>query len=310
MNIKTYLQPLEHNLEFFVFFSLHDSVLFKSHLKAKLQCKEKSVSIDIFNAGLQETRELLSLFVNSNIDYNVLTLHGTIHFQNMGIIDKEFAIFKTALHCKHLENDEASNVGYEDLKILFELFKVANYVQVLYEVFEKFELRMIIEQQEFVECYDLASKFKDNKCQVDIKLCEAKKILDDIQRKLYLDNSEECRCLETLATIRDSRELFKFILSRKFYGDNDTFRNRFQFITIQLQSMDYDENVLNNLPAAVRLLSPFCSIKDANSDNPFKDFMKSLKENSKFGMEKLKIVNRHMSLILRWFSTSNVSCRL
>lgn len=300
--IETFLKPLEENMEFFVFFSLHESIIFKSHLRAQLRCKGTVYSIEDFSIGLKATKELLSLFVNGNIEYNVLTLDGAIQLN----IDKEFSIFKAALHCKHLEKD-AGSTGYEDLRDLMELFEIANYVQVLYEVFEKFELRMITEQEEFVICYQLASKFKDNLSEVDIKLHDAKEVLSDIRRKLYLESSEEWRCLEVLTTMRDSRELFKFILNRRFYGENDTFRSHFQFITTQLQSMNYDENVLNNLPAAVRVLAPFCSIKDSDSRNPFKDFMESLKENSRFEMEKLKIVNRHMSIVQRWFSTSNVS---
>ena len=305
-NIESFLKPLEENMEFFVFFSLHDSVLFQSHLRYQLQPKKTGFSIEEFNIGLQATKELLTSFVNGSIKYNVLTLYGTVQLNSKTIIDAEFSIFKTALDHKLLVQETGSS-GYEDLKDLIELFEIANNIQVLYEVLEKFELRKIIEQQEFVSCYQLASKFKDNHCEEDIKLHEAKNILSEIRGKLYLQSSDECSCLELLVTICDSQELFKFILSRKFYGEHDTFRSRFQFITTQLQSMDYEENVLNNLPAAVRLLAPFCSIKTSENPNPFMAFMESLKENSTFKMEKLKIVNRHMSIVQRWFSISNVS---
>ena len=304
-SIDAFLKPLKENMEFFVFFSLHDSLLFKSHLKAKLQCKGGAVSMKDLSTELKTTREVLSKFVNGNIDYNSLTLHGAICLNTKDVIEKEFAIFEAALLCKHVEK-QTNSAGYKNLKVLFELFEIANSVQVLYDIFERFELKMVIEQHEFVKCYESASKFKGNQCQ--IKLDEVMGVLTDIQGKLYLKNSEECRCLEVLPTIKDGRELFNFILSRKFY-EGDTFRSRFQFITTQLQSMDYDENVLNNLPAAVRLLAPFCSIKNSHSPNPFKDFMESLKEYSRFEIEKLKIVNKHMSIVQRWFSTSNVSFR-
>jgi hypothetical protein len=313
-------------MKFFVFFSLHDSLLFRCHLRAQFQNKEAAVSIEDFGIGLKATKELLTSFVNGNIEYNVLTLHGAIQFNKKGIgkIDEEFSIFKAALHCKLLEK-ESDSIGYEGLRNLIELFEVADSIQVLHEVLEKFELKMIIEQQEFIQCYQYASEFSDYHCKQDIKLRDAGEALSTIQQKLYLKSQAPTpgqkspsdiskhpklcafKCLETLTTLRDSRELFKFILSRRFYGENDMFRSRFQFITTQLQSMDYDENVLNNLPAAVRILAPFCSIITANSSNPFKDFMEALKESSKFEMERLKIVNRHMSIVQRWFSTSNVS---
>jgi hypothetical protein len=255
------------------------------------------------NIGLKETKELLTLFVNGNIEHNVLTLHGRIQLNSKDIIDKEFSIFEAALDRKLLTK-ATDSTGFEDLKDLIELFEIANKVQVIYEVLEKFELKI---PEEFRQCHEYASQFADYHCKQDTKLHEAGAALRTIQQKLYLSNSEECKCLETLTTIRDSRELFKFILNRKFYGENDTFRSHFQFITTQLQSMDYNENVLNNLPAAVRLLAPFCLIKTSDHYDSFKRFMEALKENSQFEIEKLKIVNGHMSIVQRWFSTSNVS---
>jgi hypothetical protein len=302
-SITTFLQPLEENMEFFVFFSLHDSLLFKSHLRAQFQNKGVIISIDDFSIGLKATKTLLTSFVNGTIEYNVLILHGTVQFSSKDIIDKEFSIFEAALDRKLLEK-KTDSTGFEDLKDLIELFEIANKVQMIREVLEKFDLKM---PQEFLLCYQYASEFTEYHCKQDTKLHEAGEALSKIKQMLYLENCEDCKCLETLATIRDSRELFKFILNGRFYGENDTFRSRFQFITTQLQSMDYNENVLNNLPAAVRLLAPFCLIKTSDHSDSFKRFMEALKENSQFEMEKLKIVNRHMSIVQRWFSTSNVS---
>ena len=304
-SITRFVSPITRNMNFFVFFSLHDSILFKSHLKAHLQGRE-AASVEDLNVGLSETKKLLTSFVNGDIKYNILTLDGKIAFNKMDIVDREFAIFTTALEFQLLTK-EPDSIGYQVVKVLIELFEVANNVLVLLEVFDRFKLNMILEQPEFVELYQFASRFVENHSKIDIKLHEAEDVLKELQTKLYLKGSEECRCLEMLTTIRDSRELFLFILSKKFYGENDTFRNSFQFITTQLQSMDYDENVLNNLPAAVRLLAPFCSVKDSHGINPFKDIMESLRKNSKLEIEKVKIVNQHMSIIQRWFSTSNVS---
>ena len=302
--IKEFLQPLEENIDFFVFFSLLRSILFSEHLKHHLSVFE-DISIEDLNTGLIATKKTLQSFVNGDIKYKDLTLNGVVSLKNVENIDKEFEIFKAGLACNHLRKDTGKG-GYEDLKCLFKLFEIAKKVQIMHDVLETLELGAISAHPEFVECFKLASQFKDTRQDIDIKLCDAKDTLKDIQAKLYLSNSEECKCLEMLLPIKDSRELFNFIVARKFYGDSDAFRNRFQFITTQLQSMDYDENVLNNLPAAVRLLSPFCSLKATSSSNPFKDFMESLKENSKYGTRKLAIVNEHMSIIQKWFSNTNV----
>lgn len=304
--IKNFFLPIEHEMVMFVYFKAHGSVFFDAHLKSQLKSNRGHHSTTVENLGLSltKTKEVIMHFMDGSIKYNELILNGELKVQ---IIFDEEMLLQNALDLNFFEI--CSPTGFQDLSNLSEVFGLSYHAATLHEIFARFKLEHISRDDRFIDCYEMTSKFREDAVNIDTELKTAKKLLDEIRLKFCLNSTMNIQCLNILVRIRDSPELHKFIEAKKFFGEKglDSFRQQYQLITTRLQHMDYDESVLNNLPGAVKLISPLYRINESESRNPFKDVMYSVLDNSNFNTTKLQNVNKNMGLIQRWFSHADVS---
>ena len=80
------------------------------------------------------------------------------------------------------------------------------------------------------------------------------------------------------------------------------FLQQYQLITAQLQHEEYDEQVLNHLFAAFKVISPFMDAKKS-----FTELMREVTAlNAVNGLKQLETVNTNITLIRLWFSRAEV----
>ncbi len=287
-------------MDMFIFFKVHKSCLFHRHLKSQLINNSRPTPLQ-FNEALKAVKDVILSILLGTIRYDVLSIKGLIDLDALNI-DHEFKIFDSAIKESIFLIDQGN---FYTLRHVLEIFKLSHHLQTLKDILERFGLRTILEDPEFVKFYRGTSIYREEKDKVTIKLLEARAELLKIKNSLCIQDQND---LEILSHIKNSPELFKFIIAKSFYGDVglNSFRQQYQLITTQLQHMEYDENVLNNLPAAIKLISPFYWINQSNSPNPFKNLMRGINDNLRCGSRELHIINKNMALIQRWFSHANV----
>ncbi len=302
--IRKFTAPLEKNLNLFIFFKVHQSSLFHFHLKSYLSHGDK-ITMYSFNEALLDTRKILASIFDGTISYSILTGNGQLDLHSMNI-EQEFKVLQLAVENRIVSGCNQNHLI--ELKNLLQLFKLAHHIQCLQDIFQKYQLEVISSDPDFIKCYEDTAPYRDEKQKVTLKLSDTGSKLNEIKRALCMPIDRKSESLDVLLDITESPELFKFIIDKEFYGDAglELFRKQYQLITIQLQHMEYDENVLNNLPAAIKITAPFCSFRVSEPTDAFKKLMKSINDNL-CGSNELRIINRNMSLVQRWFSHANVS---
>lgn len=301
-NFLEFFQCLHpEDLIFFLFFvKVNQSDLLKYHMKNELQSSR--VTMEELSFAIRKAKEIAQSILNGNIMYKQLFVHLDINLQ------AEFFSLEKSVQLKVLRVKSNQN-AYQCLKDLLQVFEFAHHIDTLKKIFEKFELLNIAKDPNFISFHKETEGYRDDPTKISIELSEATAMLAKLKTKLSIEKSSDSHSLDALACIEHSQELFKFIVSKDFYGDIglNSFHQQYHLITTSLQHLEYDENVLNNLPAAVKLIAPFYSINKAQGDTPFFDLMQAIKDSLRCGSKELDIVNKNMSLVHKWFSQANVS---
>ena len=131
-----------------------------------------------------------------------------------------------------------------------------------------------------------------------------------IKTSLCLEGGANYSCLKIFPAVAKSAAFYQFMQERQFVGEKGQalFQQQYQLITAQLQHEEYDDNVLNQLPAALVLMAPFMDREQT--------FIKLMTQVTKLdisrGLIQLENVDMNIKLVRLWFpcALAEVSCSL
>ena len=334
--LQKFEQPVLSYLEMLVFFKLRKSVMFDKYLKDQLrhlrlesedstaastgkssihnfspsysspkpvqyeESREESLQMKVFIQSLRNTKELLSKVMKGNAEYYEITARGQLQLENLKI-DEEFAVLSEFSKFHPL----ISCTGLSDVKTMLELFQYSNYIHNIQEVCTQYKIQGCLDDPKLTELMVLVGELGSENARAKLTPIEASQRMQVVKENLSFTEKNASICLDLFPVVRDSADFYQFIRDKQFYGENGKaiFYQQYQLITAQLQHEEYDEQVLNHLFAAFKLMTPFLD----SSQDMGSLMSKVQKLDITNGQMQLETVNKNISLIRLWFLRAEVS---
>jgi hypothetical protein len=321
-SIQHYLEPIHHHMEMLVFFKLRKSVMFRQYHQlnvVKLIQKfmendystssamstsvfsynqpletiiiEETKKMNIVVESLNMTMEFIEKLNKGNATYNEIIAEGQLHLENLDI-DREFKILGEFRH-------QQTSEGLLGVRNMLELFQYTDYILKIHAVCKQYHLQGCLGDPILLNLVHIAKGLVTVENRNELTLNRAS---DLIQRVKYLFGGKNTavHCLKLFEEVSNSATFFHFIKDKHFDGDEGqvAFTQQYQLITAQLQHEGYDEQVLNHLFVAFKIMSPFLNTKQS-----FKSLMDKIAElGTCNGLIQLGTVNSNITLVKLWFS--------
>ena len=325
--LKLFLEPITNHMEMLVFFHLHKSEIFETHIQKLLgesmstsqhlisrhsfpftqindteEDKERPITINDFQCALSGFKDFLLMVIKGEATYSNINANGTLQLERLKLED-EVAIL--TMFSESFKLIQGNCEGLEGLKCMLELFKLLDHIVEVQQVCEQYDLEVCLKDESLREMIAIAEELNLNDSQSHLTLIQAKEkmafLKEIIHQQLKCTNYT---CFSLFPTVANSMAFYQFIKGKHFYGSKGRalFHEHYQLVTAQLQHEKYDESVLNHLRVAYELMTPFMekSIR----------FCDLLGRISKFdvskGLKQLETVNENILLIRLWFSKAEV----
>ena len=318
--LEKFVEPLNEHMDILVYFSLEVSVMFNKYHEfnqQKLTKERHTTTPSSFSDNDSQSEEddddendAVKLFAESlgmtkafllNISeatYSQITAGGELDLMNLDLKQEFHILAGYILNFKAGAENEL-----EGVKRMLELFQYAeNYILKIESVIKQFQLQGCEKDPNFQHLKNLAYKVINEKHNTTVN--NASEMLVEIEFLLFRGIIEHKHCLEVFGAISECAAFHQFVKDKKFIGraGQDLFIQQHQLITAQLQHEDYDEQVLNNLFAAFKVISPFMDTKQN-----FKLLMdKVVKLDVSKGLKQLTTVTSNITRIQLWFSRAEV----
>ena len=294
--LETFLMPIECHMDMLTFFKFFRSNLFRRCLDFQMTQAFSKASIEVLAKCLTSTQKHLQSVLSGTATYNEITAHCQINFEYINF-DQEFAV----LCCYFKEN--VTYKGIEFVRELFELLKFHDHIIIMKNVFEQYKLTSCSNDPQFKEVETLVCASTGKESLYDITAIEASTRMKTLRSILLADECGNVKYLELFKTVSNSTKFCDFI---KYYhlhekGGQATFDQKYSLITAQLMHEDYNETVLNQLPAAYKVMIPFMDTSQKFSELITK--VSTLGEH----FSQLETVCTNITLIRLWFSKAEVS---
>ena len=310
------------DLNMLVFFKLNKSDLFESYLQHYLGKMSNSEQDTTTNAevhpsgiiapafkqdpmqdpqlqnllsALKSTSKLIHKIKSDTATYSGVTAEDKLMLQKLDI-KREFDILS-----RYLQGSSPSDYSekLKGVRSMLELFQYTMHVETIQAVCEQFHLEKCTNDCLLKELVSIPGSFA-NRSNLTPK--EAAQKMDRVKEILLLGGNKSPKYLDIFPAIRNSAPFYQFVKQFKGPQGQANFLQQYQLITAQLQHEEYDEQVLNHLRAAFKVISPFM---DEN-----KTFSKLIEEVVKLdavsGQMQLETVNANITLIRLWFSRAEV----
>ena len=313
--ISKFQELLRDHLKMFIFFKLKKSVLFNKYLHYYLQkqqikvasfpslhATEPPVEVSLQNLAeaLKKTNDLVLKIISGSATYSEILAEDKSLLEQLKI-ENEFAILSGYRSVLKLS---VASKGLENLKSMLELFQYTTHINNIKLACEQYQLKNCLEDPSMQDLMKIMGECKTEEDRLKMTPLRASKNMKKVKDILYLEGSTSPKCLDIFAAVTDSAAFYKFLKDNQFYGEKgqENFLQQYRLITAQLQHEEYDEQVLNHLFAAVKVISPFLEAKN------LKDLMlKVIDLNAINSLKHLKTVNTNINLIKLWFSRAEVS---
>ena len=290
----------EHDLNMFTFFHLKKSKLFDKYLRHYLEKQPQGeatggLPVQSLVNALKDTSELISKIIQGTATYSeMITMDKSLLEQVE--IQNEFKILSDYIGSGITE-------GLEQVKNMIELFQYTGYIKSIKLACEQYQLQACTEDPCMKELIQIMKEnmSKENRLSMTPAMASGK--IKRVKEILCLGAKSSSKCLDIFAAVADSVAIYNFVKEKQFYGEKgqEIFLQQYRLITAQLQHESYDEQVLNHLFAAVKVISPFME------PNCFNDLMtKVTSQNAVSGVKHLETVNKNITLIQLWFSRAEV----
>ena len=196
--------------------------------------------------------------------------------------------------------------GLDGIRSLLQLFQYTKRVRNIHNVCKQYHLERCLCDPQLKELETIVSQLESEANKSELTLNEASQKMKRVKELLCMDERTSSHCLDVFGTVADSAAFYHFVRDKQFHIKNGAavFRQQYQLITAQLQHEEYDESVLNHLPAAIKVITPFMKSKQTFSELMTK--VTSL--DTTIGLKPLETVNGNITLIRLWFSRAEVKC--
>ena len=335
IELTTFQSQLLDHLEAIVFFKLHKSTLFDKYLRVQIarECDKlyltshtstplsdlpfslptlphilpqiqehkeevRGLPMGVFVASVERTRDLISKLLRGDAEYYEISAEEKLNFESLDV-KKEFQLLEQYA----VENNMTCS-GLSGVQHMLELFQYCNHVCNIEGVCSQYKLDGCLNDERLHKLTELISDL-DSDSRRKLTLNEASRRMLDVKETLCLSKDSRTNCLHLFALVRDSADFYNFIQNKQFYGKNgvSNFYQQCELITAQLQHEEYNEQVLNHLYAAFKLITPFLDRKQ-----DLKALMSKVKAlDVTNGLKQLRTVNANIHLIQLWFSRAEVS---
>ena len=339
--LSSFQEPLLPHLDMLVFFKLNKSVMFDKYLRVqighnteKLQplkpqslaqspqfsafsfsipipsmplppihCEEgggeEGLPVKIFIRSLENTKLLLSKVMKGDAKYSEIIAEGALDLENLDIT-KEFAVL-----VEYSSMNRLVCTGLSGVQNMLELFQYSNHIHNIYCVCDQYKLKGCLGDPSLKILKELVGELRSEDARAKLTPNESSQKMQKVKATLGFTEKTNSKCLDLFAVIRDSAVFYQFVRDKQFYGEGGSaiFYQQYQLITAQLQHEEYDEQVLNHLFAAFKLMAPFM---DQRQDLGTL-MSKVLALDVTNGLRQLETVNANITLIRLWFSRAEVS---
>ena len=335
--LNDFQQLLVGHLEMLVFFKLHKSVMFDKYLRVQIAHNTKKLEslkpqsilpslqfsgltfsvpipsiqitqreteakqglpVKVFIQSLDGTKDLLSKVMQGDAKYSEIIAEGELDLENLDVT-REFAVL---VEYSNMKNFVCG--GLSGVQSMLELFQYSNHVHNIDSVCIQYQLKGCLDDPRLTNLKGLVWQLKSEDARAKLTPNEAVRKLQQVKTTLGFKEKTNSKCLNLFAVIQDSAAFYQFIRDKQFYGEQGKaiFHQQYQLITAQLQHEEYDEQVLNHLLAAFRLITPFMdqhqSLGTLMSKVMDLDVTNELRQ--------LETVNTNITLIRLWFSRAEV----
>lgn len=310
-----------------VFFKLNKSVLFEDYLQHYLKklskspqdstadskfllsgitlppvvatCVKQDLALQNLLSAIKCTGALVGKIMSGTATYSDITADDELMLQQLDI-ERELSTLSRYGRGSTSPMASAYSEELKGVQSLLELFQYTKHIKVIQAVCKQYHLLKCIDDPLLEELVHIVEDPDRSKITQDV----ATQKMMRVKTILKLDEDKTSKCLDIFAAISDSASFYQFVKDKQFEGPQGqaNFLQQYHLITAQLQHEQYDEQVLNHLQAAFKVISPFM---DAN-----KSFSKLMEEvtplNAVNGRKQLKTVNTNITLIRLWFSRAEV----
>lgn len=317
--LNQYKQPFSKYNEL-VFFK-DEGILFNKYLKDHLEPQElhqfspesgfsassmtllqketpEGTSMDTFVSGLEHASGLLCRVMSGTATFSEMTAGDEQMMKDLDI-EREFAILQR--YADHSGCDFSGKIG---VRSMLELPQYTTHFENIKEVCEQYHMSACLEDPSFRELAKIIEESSSTDARAIMTPNEAKIKLDRVKEILFLtEKPNSMKILHIFVAMKNSAPFYQFVKEKNFHGEQG-FMQQYRLITAQLQHEDYDEQILNQLKPAFKVVSPFI-----NSDQNFNQLMREVTDlaNPVENLMHLDTVNKNIMTIQKWFSRAEVS---
>ena len=324
-NMKYFLLPLTKHLSSqLVFFKLSKSELFDKYLWYHIQTQShepqntnatpvlissavhpssysEGLSMSSFISALKATSDLILKVMLGEATFSEIIMGDRLMLQRLEI-EGEFAILSEYVQVAGLPDTHRK--GLNGVQSMLELFQYATHIKNIRLACEQYHLKNCLNDPLLEELTKIMLNHTTEEGMSEMTPLMAIEKMKRVKEILCLEGRASSRCLYLFTAIMDSVAFYQFVRDRKFYGPRGqaNFVQQYQLITAQLQHEEYDDQVLNHLYAAFKIISPF-----VDTEKNFTELMKAVTSlNIDSGLKQLETVNANITLIRLWFSRAEV----
>ena len=312
-DLRLFLSPIQDCMDMLIFFTLHNSILFRVYLEHELETR--NVDLNAFRQALDQVKSLLVKLCHGEANYSQITANGAICLETLDILN-EFSIL---LKCKQFGKlpgvDDTE--GFNRVRNMADLLKISTRILVVRHVCQQYQLEGCLKDENLIKLTTIAEELMTEEAKASLTPSSATDKMETVRELLETKGGVVTRDYEYLAIfskIADSAEFYQFICEKGFTGENGQarFHQQYQLITAQLQHEEYDEAVLNLFYAAYKLILPF-TVKTQS----FHSLLESVKQlltaspgdtakTTRDCLMQIETVNRNINLIQLWFTRAEV----
>ena len=315
--IKTFLLPVQKYMSLLIFFTVHNSTVFKCYLEASrkaLQDSSQPSSITVLGKALDSTVAFLCKLVDGTATYEEMLQSGLIKecgsesapepLRSMASIEREKRLLQECSknNPSLFQRSENSSTRLMDM---IDLFQFLDHIPNIERFCQKFQITGCFEDPKYQALIDIANKIRDRDFRLRMTLDEASFYLERVLDCLVLNNIEgnDYKCLDIFPEILKSEPLHQFLEAEKFTGDlgETNFTNMHRIVIAQLHSEEHD--IMNALSSTFHALYPLMQ-QQQNLEELMTKVKRVVPEHV---MKQLRKVNMTMQQIQIWFTKAKVS---
>ena len=307
--LKSSMMPLQPNIVLWKY-TLRCQLLSKYvDVFVKQQKSTEKYKITLLASALRDTSVFFSKALRGNTrftlkDYSVDRSLKFKEFMDRRVIAKQLNEISQLIGGQgDIEQINRNIKRFTDMLILFQNY---GHIAVIIEVFEIYEMEGCLSDTITAELRHIYNECEEEGCNPEI----SEQYCTIIEDAFQLTNSRNHMML--FKEIKDCKNFYIF-LKDQFSSDNGdmhmdktSFQSWYEIISNQLQSIDFERQILHHLSTAFDLMMPFFDKKQTVKELISK--VKTITTTSEF--KELRTVRSNMHHIERWSSLAEVNCMI